>query len=359
MLQTLKKINIPLLLVPFLLFVIGFVTQFSTSPERGSQHLTFYVVGMVIYFGLIFFDYRIISYIWKYLYVIGILLLLATLFLGESRLGASRWLNIGFFSFQPSEVSKLILIFSVCSYIYTKNLIFSLKNILIVSLISLPLMFLVFIQPDLGTTLVMFSVLVGVFFYSGVNKSYFLILLIFFGLLSNPIWNLLQDYQKQRIMVYVNPQLDTQGSGYNVIQSLIAVGSGGLFGQGYSKGTQTHLNFLPAYWTDFVFASYAEEWGLFGVIILFLLYFLIFYLILYLISKTNDIYGKLLGFGIFTTILVQFIINTGMNLGLLPVTGIPLPLLSSGGSSMIVTLIMLGLLQSIWVWEKKEDQLLR
>jgi rod shape determining protein RodA len=215
-------------------------------------------------------------------------------------------------------------------------------------------MVLVFIQPDLGTTLVLFSVLIGILFYSGMNKWYFLLLILVFGLLSNPIWNMLQDYQKQRIMVYINPQLDTQGSGYNVIQSLIAIGSGGLIGQGYSKGTQTHLNFLPAYWTDFVFASYTEEWGLVGVLILFLIYFLLLYLIIYLISKTTDVYGKLIGFGIFTTILVQFIINVGMNLGLLPVTGIPLPLMSSGGSSMIVSLIMFGLLQSIWVREGRD-----
>jgi rod shape determining protein RodA len=347
--KILKKINVPLFLLPFLLFVIGFVTQFSTSPERGSQHLIFFIIGMMFYIGMIFVDFTVINYLWKYLYFLGMILLVATYVLGETRLGASRWLNVGLFSFQPSEISKLILVLSVSSFIYSKKLIFDLKNLLSIFILVLPLMFLVFIQPDLGTTLVLFSVFIGILFYSGLNKWYFLILILLFGLLSNPIWNVLQDYQKQRIMVFVNPQLDTQGSGYNVIQSLIAIGSGGTAGQGYSKGTQTHLDFLPAYWTDFVFASYAEEWGLIGVLILFILYFITFYLILYMISKTKSVYGKLISFGVFTTLLVQFIINVGMNLGLLPVTGIPLPLLSSGGSSMIVSLIMFGLIQSVWV----------
>jgi rod shape determining protein RodA len=348
--KTFSKMHPGLLIVPFMIFVIGFVTHYSTSPERGTMHLFFFLFGLFLYFIMMSLDYSVFLYIWKYIYIIVLVLLFVTFILGEVRLGASRWLTIGMLTFQPSELSKLVLTISIGSYIYSLNyMIFELKNVMKLVLYTLPLLILVFIQPDLGTTLILLVTFTGILFYSGVSKMYFLLTALFFGILSEPLWSILKDYQKNRILVFLNPQLDTQGSGYNVIQSLIAIGSGGIFGQGFSRGTQTHLNFLPAYWTDFVFASFSEEWGLIGVSVLLILFLILFMIILYMLYKTRDVYAKLLIFGIFTTLLIQFVINIGMNLGLLPVTGIPLPLMSYGGSSMLVTMLMLGMLQSTWV----------
>jgi rod shape determining protein RodA len=207
---------------------------------------------------------------------------------------------------------------------------------------------LVFIQPDLGTSIVLVLVVLGMLLYTNFNKIYFLILLSLFGILSAPVWNLLADYQKERILVFLNPQLDVLGAGYNVIQSLIAIGSGGIFGRGFSQGTQSHLHFLPAYWTDFAFASFAEEWGFIGVVVFFGLYTAFLFIILRVAFIVKDSFGSVLCFGVFLVFLVQFIINVGMNLGLMPVTGIPLPLVSYGGSSLLISCILLGLVQNVW-----------
>lgn len=347
-----QKYNIPLILLPFLIFVIGFITHFSTSPERGRMHLVFFAVGMLLLLVFSSIDYHLYLFFWKYIYIVGLGLLTATYLFGEIRLGASRWLDLGLFSFQPSELSKIVIVIVLSSFIFIKGKeIFKISNIFFSLLLVLPLLIFVYIQPDLGTSLILAGVFFGLLFYTGISKMYFLFFFLITGIFSNPIWNLLKEYQRERILVFLNPQLDVQGAGYNVIQSLIAIGSGGLFGQGFSRGTQTHLNFLPAYWTDFVFASFAEEWGLVGVLILLILYTLFIYFIILQIKNTSDSLGKLISFGILCVLIIQFFINIGMNLGLMPVTGIPLPLVSHGGSSMLVTMIMLGILQNIHIKE--------
>ena len=215
-----------------------------------------------------------------------------------------------------------------------------------------PLFGLVFIQPDLGTSIVIISIVLAILWFGGLKKIYFVVSLLLVGVFSTPLWSLLKDYQRERILVFLNPSLDILGSGYNVIQSSIAIGSGGLFGRGFGRGTQSHLQFLPVFWTDFVFAAFAEEWGFVGVMLLLSLFTILFFIILTISVKTKDSFGSLISIGVFTVFFLQFIVNVGMNLGIMPVTGIPLPLVSYGGSSLLTSAFLLGLVQSVWIHEK-------
>jgi len=217
------------------------------------------------------------------------------------------------------------------------------------AVLFLPMLFLVVVQPDLGTTIILLLIFVGMLFYAGVNKIYFVLAFVVLGLFSSPIWANLHDYQKERIIVFLNPTLDVAGSGYNVIQSTIAIGSGGLLGRGFGHGTQTHLQFLPVYWTDFIFAAFAEEWGLVGVVCILVFYAALLVSVLRISFKVESSFGSLLCAGVFILFFSQFGINVGMNLGILPVTGIPLPLVSYGGSSLVTSLFLLGLVQSVWI----------
>lgn len=353
--KELKYLNVSLLTSHVLLFIIGLVTLFSTSPDLAREQLIFFVIGIVVYFIILTQDFYLLRYVWKPMYIFQILLLLLTYIIGEIRMGATRWIDLWFVTFQPSELAKVVLLVTLASLIVGYGKHFGRAvNLLKIILISAPLLVLVLLQPDLGTTIVLFSILTGLLFYSGLNKLYIVVLFAIFGILSSPIWNMLHDYQKQRILVFINPQLDILGSGYNVIQSLIAIGAGGLTGQGFSRGTQTHLNFLPAHWTDFIFASYSEEWGFVGVIIFLFLYLILLFSILNTASKVKNPFGSIIAFGVFVIFFVQFLVNTGMNLGIMPVTGIPLPLVSYGGTSMLVSCILLGLTQRIWMSEKMQ-----
>lgn len=348
--QLLYKINYALIVVPLMLFSLGFITLLASSPEKAKSQLIFLFIGLVLYLVTVFFDYSITKNFWKYFLAFSILSLVFVQILGISKLGSARWLDIGFVTFQPSELAKVCLIFTMAAYIsensdFKKNL----KKLLKLFLIALPLILLVFFQPDLGTTIILTSTLLCVLFFSGISKMYFLFMIIIGGLLSSPLWHALKEYQKIRVLVFLNPQLDVLGHGYNVIQSIISIGSGGVLGKGFAHGSQTQMNFLPVHWTDFIFASFSEEWGFVGVVVLILLYSIFLISILYVALKTKDSYGSLLAIGIFSVFMTQFTVNVGMNLGLLPVTGITLPFVSHGGSSLIVSLIMLGVLQNIWL----------
>ena len=348
-----KKINVPLLLLPTLVFIFGFITLLSTSPSLIKNHVLFFTAGLGFYFIFMMIDYSIYKYIWKYLYVFGAVLLFMTNFFAEFRSGSARWLALGPLTLQTSEIAKIILIIALASFIIEqKKVLNSMKNIVLVALMALIYVLLIFFQPDLGTSFVIMMISGGVLFYAGLSKIYLLIGLLLVGILSAPIWNVLKDYQRNRILVFLNPQLDVLGSGYNVIQSIIAVGSGGLLGKGFGHGTQSTLQFLPAYWTDFIFASFAEEWGFIGVFIFISVYVLMLYWLLRLANGIDDLFGKLLCVGVFMVFFAQFTINVGMNLGVMPVTGVTLPLVSYGGSSMVVSMMMLGIIQNIWAKSK-------
>ncbi|HSX39960.1 MAG TPA: rod shape-determining protein RodA [Candidatus Saccharimonadales bacterium] len=341
--------NFFLLVIPILIFSLGFVTLLSTSPDRAKNQLVFFVIGVIIYFVVASIDYTVYKYYFKYILGLIVFLLLATFILGGIHLGAVRWLSFGFLNIQPSEFAKVALIIFLASFLSSKGEILdNVKDALYIFAMFFVVFVLVLIQPDLGTAIILFSILVGILFYAGVNKLYFLVAFLFFGIFSTPIWNLLHDYQKRRILVFLNPTLDIKGSGYNVIQSIIAIGSGGIFGKGFGHGTQSHLNFLPAHWTDFIFASFAEEWGFVGIAMMVILFTLLLLILLFIAHKATDAYASLLVIGVFMVFFSQFVINVGMNLGVMPVTGIPLPLVSYGGSSLLSSFILLGIAQSVF-----------
>lgn len=346
----LKKFNLALLLLPFLIFLLGIFTLKSIAPELVKNQTIFFLLGILVYFAISFIDFTIFKYYWKYLFWLVVVLLVMTYFLGQVKYGAVRWLGFKYFSAQPSEFAKIVVIMALSSLIALKKDIFNLKNLLKLILLVTPMIMLVLLQPDLGTAIIIFLTFIGILFYSGLNKIYFFVALLLFGVFSSPIWSLVRDYQKERILVFLNPQLDVQNSGYNVLQSIIAVGSGGLYGRGFGRGTQSHLQFLPVYWTDFIFASFAEEWGFIGAFVIIALYISLFLTLIYISYKVSDTFGSLLAIGTFFVFFFQFVINVGMNMGIMPVTGIPLPLFSYGGSSLITSFFLLGLTQSVWIY---------
>lgn len=354
--KSIKSLNIVLFLLPILIFSLGYFTLLSTSPERARNQLIFFIVGFLVYIVISLIDYRLYQPYWKFFFVASLVLLLVTFFLGEARAGSARWINLGVFTLQPSEFAKIALVLALSSIVSSSRApVSNIKKVAKLVLLSLPMLALVLAQPDLGTAVVLFAILVFMLFYAGLSKWYFISFFTAFGIFSAPLWGFLQDYQQRRILVFLNPALDVLGSGYNVIQALIAVGSGGLLGKGFLRGTQSRLNFLPAHWTDFAFASFAEEWGFIGVFILILLFTALLLILLNVTNKTKESFGSLLCVGVFSVFFVQFIVNVGMNLGVMPVTGIPLPFISYGGSSLLVSFILLGIAQSVIIYSYAES----
>lgn len=348
-----KRINWYLVILPILIFSLGLITLYSTAPDLAGHQLVFFAISYIVFIGVSLLDYKILSDIWKPIYIITVVMLVLVFVLGQQIFGSSRWLEFGPFNLQPSEFAKITTVITIATLVFSnKNFSKDIKYLLRVGVFMLLLFVLVFLQPDLGTSLIIFSVTLGVFWFAGLDKKFYLGGLILFGLLSTPVWNLLRDYQKERILTFLNPGSDVLGSGYNVIQSTIAIGSGQVFGKGFRRGTQSHLKFLPVFWTDFIFAAFAEEWGFIGVVGLLILYFALLSFILYIAVSIKDELGSLITIGIFIVIFLQFIINVGMNLGIMPVTGVPLPLVSYGGSSLLSTMIMLGIVHSVWIHEK-------
>lgn len=343
-----------LTLIPFLLiFVLGSLTLYSVAPQKLDTQLQAFILGFIVFIILTYIDYVIFASFAKYIYILGLVLLISTEVYGQVVYGSARWLSIGGVTFQPSELAKLAAIIGISALIaQDKTYLNSIKKLFILLVLAMIYVLFIALQPDLGTSLIVMFSIAGILFAADLSKLYFLIAISFAGIASNPLWNLLRDYQQKRILVFLNPLLDTQGAGYNVLQSKIAVGAGQLMGQGLGRGSQSHLSFLPAYWTDFIFASYAEEWGFIGVLVLLSLFFLFFISLLLICLKASDGFGYLLSVGILIVFFAQFFINVGMNLGLLPVTGIPLPFMSYGGTSLVVSMAMLGILQSIWVHRK-------
>ena len=230
----LKKFNVPLLILPVLIFSLGYITLLSTSGERAKDQLMFFAAGYVLYILVSFVDIHIFKHYWKSIYYVVLALLFMTLLIGEVRYGSARWFDLGFFTIQPSEFAKIALVLSLSAVIVSDiGILHNFKKFVQILMIVLPVLVVVFLQPDLGTTLVLLGATAVLLFFAGLNRIYFIISLLVFGTFSRPIWELLKDYQKERILVFFNPGLDVLGSGYNVIQALIAVGSGGLMGKGF------------------------------------------------------------------------------------------------------------------------------
>jgi rod shape determining protein RodA len=270
------------------------------------------------------------------------------LFWGTSARGTVGWIGLGFFNIQPVEIAKLSLIIFLASFISKKKSELGGMVRLAVSLILTSVMiFLVIKQPDLGSAMILSGIWLGMMLVSGINKKHFLFLFIFLLIVSTVSWFFLADYQKDRINNLFNPELDPRGSGYNAIQSVVAVGSGGIAGKGLSHGSQSQLNFLPEKHTDFIFAVITEEMGLIGAIFILALYLVLLFRIRKIAQNCSENFGYLVTSGIMIMLFMQVFINIGMNIKIMPVTGITLPLLSYGGSSMIVVLAALGIVLNI------------
>lgn len=352
--KILKSIDFWLVVPYVLILVLSYVVILSGNPALAHQQLFFDVIGLVIVLVVGQFDVGSIRRGRWLIYFIILGLLILVSFLSENIRGSRRWIDIGYFSLQPSEFAKISIVILLSHFLgRLESKQISFKHIIVSFLMILPTIILVFKQPDLGTAMTVLALWVGLLFSSGLN-IFILGLLSGFGVLSLPVvWRFMQDYQKERITVFLNPQSDPLGAGYNVLQAIIAVGSGGLVGRGFGRGTQSHLRFLPEQHTDFIFATFSEEWGLLGVTILFLLYAWLLGKILRIAMNAGSRFEMLLALGIAYLLIFHIVVNVGMNLGIMPVTGIPLPFMSYGGSATLSLSLGLGMIHRLALKNKK------
>ncbi|MFZ3069285.1 MAG: FtsW/RodA/SpoVE family cell cycle protein [Microgenomates group bacterium] len=325
-----------------LVLVLGLITIWSTVPDLFFTQLEFVVAGIIIVFLLSRLDTRTFFSISTGLYVAGIFLLILTMILGRNIRGSVRWIDLGIFNLQTSEIVKPFLAIFYASYL-SQNKITKWKDILKFLLLAMIPVAIVVTQPDLGTALTLICLPLALLIFTGHIKKLLIIGAVFLAVAIPLESYFLKPYQRQRIDTFINPYKDPQGAGYNVIQATIAVGSGGIFGKGVKLGTQSHLNFLPERHTDFIFASFVEEFGLVGASFLLAAYFFIFYTCLQTGKILRDSRASLLSLSVFTIMAFQTVVNIGMNLGVMPVTGITLPLFSYGGSSLLSFAILIGL----------------
>lgn len=359
-----RKSNSTILLIAILICLIGVFSIYSSNYDKEGQfwqmiykrQIGWMFLGVALFLIMSNFNYRRLWDIAYILYGVVIFLLCLVFISGAVRLGAQRWLKIAWFNLQPSEFAKLIMIIFLARYFSNKSVddvSLSVSKFGIFRALIFPFIFvtipagLIIEQPDLGTGIIIMGIFVAMLFLAGARLRYALILLLFAGLSAPILWNFLRDYQKDRLLVFLNPNIDPLGAGYTVIQSKIAIGSGGFWGKGWLLGTQSQLHFLPEAHTDFIFSTFSEEWGFAGSIILLALYYFLIRQGIGIAQKTSDYFGKLLAYGISLMLGIQVVINITMNLGLAPVVGIPLPLMSYGGSSLLVTFISLGILVNI------------
>ena len=331
--------------------IIYSTSGMHSSLLRRSLYLkqaTWVAMGLFAMILLCRLHYRTI---WRSAYPIyGALLaaLLLVALIGRAGLGAQRWLSIGSFAFQPSEFMKLSLIILLARYFEDHKEELRAPRIFILPiLLTLLPAALVLRQPDLGTAIVLLFTSASILALMGLKIRYFVLLGASGAAITPVLWRFLRDYQKSRLLVFVDPGMDPMGVGYHLAQSKIAVGSGGLVGKGWMAATQSQLNFLPANHTDFIFAGLAEQWGFIGSLGLLLLYAYLFSKGLRLAKDANDLFTMVTSFGIVSMMALQVVINIGMVVGIMPVVGIPLPLLSYGGSSMLVNMLAVGLLLNI------------
>ncbi|HEX2548280.1 MAG TPA: rod shape-determining protein RodA [Gammaproteobacteria bacterium] len=352
-----QYIHVDILLLTGILLLIGLglVILYSASTNKvaviENQILR---IGISLVVMFIFAQIPPIVYQrWAFLlYIVGVVLLIAVLIGGHIGKGAERWLNLGIIRVQPSEMMKLAIPMFLAAYFHKIHLPLTLKSIAYAALIIFIPAILAAKQPDFGTAIILIVAGASVLLLAGLSWS-LIATLIGLGMLSAPfVWYLLHDYQRQRVLTFLNPEHDPLGSGYHIIQSKIAIGSGGFFGKGWLNGTQSHLQFLPEHSTDFIFAVCSEEFGFMGNIILIALYMSIILRGLYITINAQDTFSRLLAGSLTLTFFVSFFINMGMVTGILPVVGLPLPLVSYGGSSMVTLMASFGILMSIQTHRK-------
>lgn len=351
-----RNFDYPLLFITLAICAYGLVI-ISSATYTSAADPSFYVrrqlmwvgAGLLGIFIILSIDYSNFSRLSRYLYVANIILLVLVLYIGRETGGSQRWIELGFFDLQPSEVAKLIVIVTMARFLESREgEMDKLLNLFLAILhISLP-MFLIFMQPDLGTSLVFLALLFSMLFMAGAKIKH-LVLIIFTGVMvGGPLlWMNLKDYQKMRLIVFTNPDLDPLNYGYQIIQSVIAIGSGQLWGKGLYQGSQNMYDFLPAQHTDFIFSVLGEELGFIGAAVLLFLYLLLIYRILKISTSSKDTFGFLICMGVASMFLFQVLVNVGMAISIMPVTGLPLPFMSYGGSSLLVNLLAIGLVLNV------------
>jgi len=347
------RIDWILFLAFFLIVCAGLVTMNSFVGDNSffERQIMWAPISIIFFFLISFIDFRFLrrTEVVVTLLIVIVTFLLALLALGITVKGAQSWFNFGGISFEPADLAKIILVILLAKYFSRRHIeIANVRHILVSGAYSFILFALIVLQPDFGSAIIIFCIWLGMVLVSGISKKHLLVVFLGAIIIFGVLWNFgFKDYQKQRIMTFIHPLSDIRGVGYNVWQSTIAFGSGELWGKGIGYGTQSKLKFLPEYQTDFIFAAFAEEWGFFGVIILFGLYGVVIWRIL-----VNSFHGAtnfeiLFGLGVATYIASHFIIHVGMNIGLLPVTGIPLPFMSYGGTHLLMESTALGILMGM------------
>ena len=349
-------IDIPLFIGLFFAALLSFIILYSAGSQdmgvlyRQAARISLAFAVMISLAHVNPYQFKRYSAI---LFGIGVFLLIAVLIMGEIGKGAQRWLDLGFFRFQPSEMIKLTTPMMIAWFLADRPLPPRPKQLLVATVLILLPTLLIAKQPDLGTALLVASSGAGVLFFAGLSWRLMMAIAAAIAALLPIIWHFMHGYQRDRVLTFLNPEADPLGRGYHIIQSKIAIGSGGIYGKGWLGSTQSELDFLPESSTDFIFAVFAEEFGLFGCVGLLILYLLIIARCLYIASQAQDTYCRLLASSLAFTFFVYVFVNIGMVIGVLPVVGVPLPLISYGGTSIVTLLAGFGILMSIHTHKKR------
>ncbi|NOX96529.1 MAG: rod shape-determining protein RodA [Nitrospirae bacterium] len=359
--RLLKNFDYILFLLTLLITLIGIAMIYSASYYRGQlfssagvsyplRQLIWAAIGLFSLLAVIMIDYQKLMKYAYHLYGLNILLLILVFIFGTVSRGSQRWINLGFFSFQPSELIKITVILALACYLRDrKREIKRVRKLLVpFGLVLFPFI-LIIKQPDLGTAFILLPILLIMLYLAGAKPRHLAVIVLIGVLIVAPLTYhfVLKDYQKGRLKVFLNPDLDPLGVAYSLNQSKIAIGSGQFWGKGWLNGSQTHLQFLTAQYTDFIFPVVGEEWGFVGSSFLLLLYFFLLSRGVAIALRAKDSSGALLAAGLTMMISLHIFINIGMTMGMLPITGLPLPLMSYGGSSLLVTMLSVGLLLNI------------
>ena len=361
--HSLRSFDWHLIINILLLMFFGLAALYSLQLNVSKPDFTlfqrqavFFAVGLLLFFIFSRINFHFWADYYKVILLISALLLLGVLVAGVKLGGTTGWFSLAGLNFQPVELAKLALVIFLSRYFSQHIKEASLRHVIISGAVTGILIFLVILQPDFGSAMILLISFLAFVMFLPFKRKFFVGLLLVLILLVIVSWFfVLQGYQQERILTFINPQRDPLDAGYNVTQSIIAVGSGRYLGRGLALGSQSQLNFLPTQETDFIFAVIAEELGLVGAGILLLLFLSLFWHLFKMIKTTTDGFGAFLILGIFTFLLIQLFINIGMNLGVAPVAGLPLPLVSYGGSSLITTLMALGIVHNIYLKNREKD----
>lgn len=348
------------ILASFFLSCLGLLSIYSSS--KGNllnfyKQLSFFILGVICLFLFARLDYRIFktnSFFILLLYFFGLMLLVGLFFFGKEIRGTKSWYHFGLISFSPTELMKLILIIVLAKFFsFRHRELYKIRHIFLSALYVLIPAFLIYKQPDMGSVLIFIALWLGMLFISGIKLRHFLILVLIGIIILVFSWEfLLKDYQKERIISFIRPDYKPLEIGWNQKQAKIAIGNGGLFGQGFKKGSQTQYGFLPEPQTDFIFSAIAEEFGFLAVLTILLVYLYLVWKIIRISFMAQDNFARLFSAGIAVLIIFQFFVNIGTNLGFLPVIGLPLYFVSYGGTSLIIIYIALGILENIYITSK-------